>query len=77
MKKRKMYSIYCIILGIFILGSYGGRVALWEQDRSGTPLQIYPVSVTMLPEADRAALEQGIYADSQETLTQLLEDYLS
>ena len=77
MKKRKMYTIYYIMLGIFILGSYGGKVALWEQDRSGIPLEVYPVSIHMLPEKDRAALEQGICADSPEALTRMLEDYLS
>lgn len=77
MKKRKMYSIYCIILSIFILGSYQGHIALWEQERTGEPIQIYPVSVSMLPEADREALERGICADSQEALAAMLEDYLS
>lgn len=77
MKKRKMYSIYCIILGIFILGSYQGRIALWEQDRTGDPLRIYPVSVSLLPEADQEALNRGICADSPEALARMLEDYLS
>lgn len=77
MKKRKMYSIYCIMLGIFILGSYQGHIALWEHQRAGDPVQVYPVSVDMLPPADREALEQGICAEDREALVRMLEDYLS
>ena len=41
------------------------------------PLQVYPYQAAMLPDADRSALEKGIYLDSERELKQLLEDYLS
>ena len=60
----------------FLLGSYKGYVALWE-DEDPEPKHIFPCPVSALPEADREALEAGIHARSRIELEQILEDYLS
>ena len=65
-----------VILVGFLLGNYKGYVALWK-DGSADPFQIYPCRADTLPEADQFALEEGIYARSQQELNQILEDYLS
>ena len=60
----------------FLLGSYKGYVALWDED-DPDPIQIFPVPLRTLPEKDRAQLEKGIYARSETELNQFLEDFLS
>ena len=60
----------------FILGSFRGYVALFEEERT-EPLQIFPYSVSTLPAADQAALEKGIPVRSEKHLHHLLEDFLS
>ena len=77
MKKRKISYIYCIIAAVFILGTYRGRVALWDGNDPSKPIAVFETPVTLLPPADQLALENGIYAENQESLTKLLEDYLS
>lgn len=73
----KCSRIPAIIMAVgFVLGSYKGYVALWK-DGHDDPVQIFPCPADSLPEADRAALENGIHARSEIELNQLLEDYLS
>ena len=74
--KKKAAGISLILFLGFILGSFKGYVALWKEG-APDPVQIFPCPVDALPEADRNALEQGIYARSQLELDQLMEDYLS
>ena len=64
-----------LILG-FLLGSFKGYLALWE-DGKPEPVQIFPCAVDTLPEADQAQLEQGVRARSRLELNELLETYLS
>ena len=72
---RRITATMLLFLWLF-LGVHSGQLALLQED-SKDPLQIYPLSVSMLPEADRQSLMQGIPIDSQLQLAQLLEDYLS
>jgi len=60
----------------FLLGSFRGYVALWDED-DPDPKHIFPCPVASLPEADQKALEEGVYARSEMELNILLEDYLS
>ena len=66
-----------IILALaFMLGSYKGYLALWA-DGNPQPRQIYPCPVASLPQADREALEKGIYIGTKDALSRYLEDFLS
>lgn len=60
----------------FILGSKDGFIALWREGEAN-PVKIFPCRISALPEADRAALEQGVRIESETDLVRLLEDYLS
>lgn len=58
------------------LGSFRGYIALFDRGKT-EPRYVYPYPVTLVPEADRAALEAGIRVSDQEELRRLLEDFLS
>jgi hypothetical protein len=72
MKKRSL--VYLSLIFAFLLGTYRGYVAIWED---GEPVWITQRPVEMLPPADQAALNTGIVVKSTAELNQLLEDYLS
>jgi len=74
MIKRHVFS--CLLLLGMILGSFKGYVALFDE-KATEPKQIFPYKVSVLPDADQAALEEGIPVRDMERLNQLLEDYLS
>lgn len=59
-----------------VLGTWKGYVALFDQGQS-EPRQIFPYTVTSLPQEDQEALESGIIVRNDRDLQQLLEDYLS
>lgn len=73
---RCRHSLAVVIALGFLLGSFKGYLALWEEDKA-EPVQIFPCPVDSLPEADQTALEEGIHARSRIELDQFLEDYLS
>lgn len=62
--------------GGYRLQSYNGRLAIFREG-SDTPEMIFDVYTRLLPQADRDRLEQGITAPDYETLTRLIEDYIS
>ena len=62
--------------GGYRLQSYNGRLAIFREG-SDTPEMIFDVYTRLLPQADRDRLEQGIPAPDYETLTRLIEDYIS
>ena len=62
--------------GGYRLQSYNGRLAILREG-SDTPEMIFDVYTRLLPQADRERLEQGITAPDYETLTRLIEDYIS
>lgn len=74
MRKRNIIS-YFLALG-FILGSYHGQIALWNDD-CDTPLRIFPYATSSLPLSDQLDLEEGIRLTHYGDLMKLLEDYLS
>ena len=73
---KKIAVLYCMTILGFLLGIQGGRIALWE-DGKKEPIKVFPYSASMLPEKDRALLEEGIHFDSKEELVRRIEDYLS
>ena len=75
MRRLQRQLCTALMLG-FLLGSYKGYLALWE-DEDPEPRQIYPLPLASLPQADQDALEQGIHVRNQKALNRLLEDYLS
>ena len=62
--------------GGYRLQSYNGRLAIFREG-SDTPEMIFDGYTRLLPQADRERLEQGITAPDYETLTRLIEDYIS
>ena len=73
---KRLSYIYCILTLGFLLGIHDGRIALWK-DGDPEPVKVFPYFASMLPKADRDALEKGIYLDEDADLRSLLEDYLS
>ena len=66
----------CLLALTVVIGVWKGYVALFDQGAE-EPKQIFPCPVEALPEADQAALENGIIVRNQRDLQQILEDYLS
>lgn len=73
---RRIRRLYCMLALGFLLGVRDGYIALW-QEGTPEPLRVFPYAATSLPEADRAALEQGILIENSALLTKYLEDFLS
>ena len=74
MKWDRLYY-FSLFLG-FILGIRGGFIALWPENQPENA-KIFPYSAASLPDADKQALEKGIYIDTEEKLMSILEDFLS
>ena len=74
MKNRK--HIHYILSLTFLIGIHRGRIAIWHGE-DPEPECTLPYSASLLPEADRKALEKGIYIQSREELTQIIEDFCS
>jgi hypothetical protein len=74
MKWDRLYY-FSLFLG-FILGIRGGFIALWPENQPENA-EIFPYSAASLPDADKQALEKGIYIDTEEKLVSILEDFLS
>ena len=72
---RRILLSAVMMLSLF-LGVYKSRLALLD-DTSADPVAVYPLAVSMLPEADQLALSRGIPIGSGLDLARLLEDYLS
>lgn len=60
--------------GQLVLGSYQGRVSVFDQGDLSTPLEVTDIELAQLREADRSRLESGMEIASQEELLSLLED---
>ena len=72
----KRRCIYLTLVLSFLLGSYQGFLALWQEGKT-KPVKVYPYSVSSLPPADQALVNKGIPIASRQQLQYLLEDYLS
>ena len=56
------------------LGAWQGSVAVFENGRMETPLQVTGIELSALRAADRAMIERGLPVPSQEALQTILED---
>ncbi|MCL1844659.1 MAG: hypothetical protein FWF77_02015 [Defluviitaleaceae bacterium] len=57
---------------LFVITSRDGAIVVYS---AGEEHEIHDAAVNALPEVDRERLEQGIFADSEEELVRILEDY--
>ena len=73
--RNKWRYLAALLLSCY-LGVHNGYVSLWQNGAS-QPSVVFPYPVDALPEADRAALYEGIPYSGEKELSRLLEDYLS
>ena len=71
----RRYTILILAL-LYYLGLHNGQLAIFRNN-TAQPLEVFPYSSDIFPEADRAALKKGIPFQDSQTLHRLLEDYLS
>lgn len=67
---------YYILIAGYLAGIWHGRIAIW-QDEDPEPGIILPYYASILPDADRLALEQGIRIHDDRELIRFMEDYCS
>lgn len=60
---------------LYTLKDYNGQIALFINDNI-TPTEMYNIFTKSLPEADAAALKEGVTAENEKELNRLLEEYL-
>ena len=63
-----------VLTGQLVLGSYDGRVSVFDSGNLKTPLEVTDIDLSALREADRSQLESGLAVASREELMSLLED---
>lgn len=62
----------------YLLKSYNGKLAVFSlNDVSAEPLRIILTETASLPDGDKQLLNTGIEVNSDEALSQLIEDYTS
>lgn len=60
--------------GEYVLGEYGGCVAVYRPEDTVLPEQVTDIEIRLLPAADRRELAEGIVVQTREELLLLLED---
>ena len=73
MKRMICTAILCTVC---YLGLHNGYLAIFD-DESNDPLMVFPYQGKNYPAKDQIALNQGIPYQTQEELSNLLEDFLS
>ena len=68
-KSQKQQEIYTI-------KEYDGKIAVYKNDEN-KPMEVYESYVSLLPEADRQKLQNGITVDNTTELQKIIEDYTS
>lgn len=76
MKMKKAVRLFGVFLLAGYLCLYDGHLAL-RQDGIAVPVQIFPYSQELYPDADIRALRKGIRYETPQELAGLLEDYCS
>lgn len=61
----------------YIIKDYDGKIAVFDINDEEKPSKITTISVKDLPEADKNLLKEGIFAENEEVLNSILEDYCS
>lgn len=59
----------------YYVREYQGKIAVFK-DNEKKPDAVYDVYVSNLPEKDKNLLQNGLRAESEEELQQIIEDYL-
>lgn len=64
---------------VFYLGSYNGYLSVYEEDdqKKLKLKEKTEIPLTILPETERAQLEEGFYVQGEENLARILSDYSS
>lgn len=73
---KTLHRILIPVFLSFLLGIHQGNIALWKDD-DPEPIRVFPFSASLLPQADRNALAQGIRVENEDALLRLLQDFLS
>ncbi len=60
----------------YIVKDYNGRIAVFEKNNS-SPIVVYDIFTSSLPEDDLEALQKGIIADTKAELFDIISDYTS
>lgn len=60
----------------YLLGEYEGKLATYSTN-SDVPIEVFDVYVSSLPVEDIEEIEEGIYANNEEALQSLIEDFTS
>lgn len=60
----------------YLIKNHGGRLAVFQAQEQ-SPLLVFDVYISTLPEYDQQLLQEGIPAEGEEQLTRLIEDYVS
>lgn len=68
-KSQKQQEIYTI-------KEYDGKIAVYKNGEN-IPMEVYESYVSLLPEADRQRLQNGITVDNTRDLQEIIEDYTS
>ena len=61
---------------IYTIKEYDGKIAVFRNNDS-KPMEVYESYVSLLPEADRQKLQNGITVDNTRDLQEIIEDYTS
>ena len=72
--KKRIISLF--LSAVCYLGIHNGYLALFDEGQP-QPLMVLPYRAEIYPQEDQKALQQGIRYESQQELSQLLEDFLS
>ena len=62
--------------GDYVLGEYEGYLAVFRSAQQ-KQYQVVLMTVTLLPEDDKGAIEAGIHVQTEQELRRLLEDFAS
>lgn len=60
----------------YLMKNHDGRLAVFQAQEQ-SPLLVFDIYVSTLPEYDQRLLQEGIPAEGEEQLTKLIEDYIS
>ena len=72
----KQCQILFLVMVLGYLGSYGGKLCIYNKE-NGSPVQIFPYSITIFTETDQGLLAKGIPYTNIEELDELIADYMS
>lgn len=60
----------------YVLREYGGKLAVFQEEND-IPYKEFNIPVALLSDYDQEILKKGIYAETEEEVRKLIEDYTS